>query len=93
MKRRIISIASAVSLVIMMFPAQQLKAQSQPYEETYDVNYICTYGPCLPDPLVGQWFLACDGSFTGWGWAPYSYGANTIVTDGQVCDHGGPPEI
>ena len=95
MKKRIMAIASALSLVIMMSRAQQLQAQSLPdREERYDVIQICNAGPCLPPPydLVGQWFLACDGSFTGWGWAPDTYSTYTTITEGHFCDHGGPPE-
>ena len=89
MKRRFIAVAFAVSFVITLLPTLQLHAHAFPfYEETYDVYYICTAGPCPPDPLVGHWFLACDGSFTGWGWHPGDYDTYTVVTQGEFCNIG-----
>src|SRR5947209_12069997 len=93
MKKRLIAIASALSLVIMLSHAQQLHAQALPnYEETYDVYDICTAGPCLPTTLVGHWFLACDGSFTGWGSQPGTYATDTVVTQGAFCSSPGPDD-
>jgi hypothetical protein len=100
MKKRIMAIASALALIIMLSRAQPLQASWPDTEERYDVYYtdVCLVGPCRPNPppeLEGHWLLACDGSFTGWGWQPDEYPAfsYTVVTDGHSCDNGGPPEI
>ena len=96
MKKRVLAIASALSLIIMLSRAQPLQASWPDTQERYDVYYgPCSAGPCLPGPqLVGQWLLDCDGSFTGWGWGPDEYPdfSYTVVTDGHSCD-GGPPGI
>ncbi len=92
MKKRVISIASALSLIIMLSRAQPLQASWPDTEERYDVIQPCNAGPCLPQPqIVGQWFLDCDGSFTGWGWEPGTYSTYTVETDGHSCNNGGPP--
>jgi hypothetical protein len=96
MKKRVIAIASALSLVIMLSPAQPLQASWPDTVEWYDVYQpTCLVGPCQPNPpyLVGRWLLACDGSFTGWGWEPDQYPdfSYTVVTDGHSCALG-PPE-
>jgi len=93
MKKQLIAIVSALSLVIMLSHAQDVQAQALPnYEETYDVYTYCTAGPCLPDELVGHWFLACDGSFTGWGSQPGTAWTATVVTQGSFCSSGGPDD-
>jgi len=83
MKRRIISIASAISLLVLLIPANTVQALPD-YVTNYDVYYNCVCGPCWSE-LEGQWVLDCDGSFTGWGWEPGHGCSDTTVTYGAPC--------
>jgi hypothetical protein len=85
MKRRILSIASAITFVVLLIPAGQMQATPD-HEIRYDVIYDCVCGPCAPD-LEGQWWLSCDDSFVGWGWEPGHNCSRTETVDGISCEN------
>ena len=85
MRRRVLSLASAIALAVMLLPAVNLRATPD-NEITYNVRYNCTCGPCVPDEIEGSWTLWCDGSFDGWGWEPGHGCSYTQEIDGPTCN-------
>lgn len=84
MRRKSISIAIAVALMIALIPAPQSYAVNSVIY--YTVRYVCVCGPC--PPVVGYWTRECDGYLHGWGVAPYTVDPcyRTDVSYGDLCE-------
>ena len=68
MRKRIVSFIVSLALVIVLVP----QAYARPdHSTTYYVYYSCICSPNCYGTLVGEWTLACDGHWYGWGWHPY----------------------
>lgn len=72
MQQRLISLATSAALVVALFVAPQAYALPD-HSVYYRVYYSCYVGPGdWYGTLQGEWTLACDGNWYGWGIRPYS---------------------
>jgi hypothetical protein len=68
MRKRITSLIVSLALILSLAP----QAYALPeYSVYYRVYYSCICSPNCYGTLVGEWTLACDGHWYGWGWRPY----------------------
>ena len=70
MRKRVISLASSMALVLALFPTGKTQAVGTEY--WYTVTYSCIYGPPPADTLMGEWYdgRECGRGTDGWGWEP-----------------------
>ena len=82
--RKFTCLVAAIALVLALIPTQQTFAVNSVIY--YTVRYVCICGPC--PPIVGEWTRECDGTFYGWGVAPYTSDPclRTDVSYGDMCE-------
>ena len=85
MRNRIVSLVVSFALVLILVP----QAYALPDHETYiQVYYSCICSPNCYGTLVGEWTIACNGQWYGWGWRPYENSCAQWVEsqEGEDCN-------
>lgn len=70
MRKRVTSIIVSLALILVLTPQAYALPDESVYYRVY-YSCICSPAPACYGTLVGEWTLACNGNWYGWGWRPY----------------------